>query len=117
MTLSYRTAKDLGLAFSERSVLDSLLHAEANESVLPIQLQLGLLRSLYALSCIEENPIFLRYGYVNSKQSQAIQHEVLGLCARIRPQALALVDSFGIPKPLLGPLAFDWIEHRSQIIL
>lgn len=113
LTLNYRTTKDLGLAFSERSVLESLLRAEENESLFPIKLQLGLLRSLYALSIIEENPIFLRYGYVNSKQYQAIQLEVTQLCAQIRPHALALVDSFGIPKPFLGPLAFNCIEHNA----
>ncbi|KAI5077659.1 hypothetical protein GOP47_0007483 [Adiantum capillus-veneris] len=115
LSLSYRTIKDLGLAFSERCVLNSLLRAEDNEVLLPVKLHLGLLRSLYALSVFEEYPVFLRNGYVTPKQSQAIQQEVTGLCARIRPHALALVESFGIPKPLLGSLAFDWINHNAWV--
>ncbi|MCO5557767.1 hypothetical protein L7F22_011338 [Adiantum nelumboides] len=60
LSLSYRTIKDLGIAFSERCVLDSLIRAGENELLLPVKLHLGLLRSLYALSCIKENPVFLR---------------------------------------------------------
>lgn len=115
LTSSYRTTNDLGHAFSERNALESFMRAEESESVVSIKLQLGLLRSLYVLSSIDGNPIFLRYGYVNSEQSQVIQHEIMRLCARIRPHALALVDSFGIPQPLLGPIAFDWTEHNAWV--
>jgi acyl-CoA oxidase len=54
-----------------------------------------------------------RYGYLSPAQSQLIAEEVSALCAELRPQALNLVNSFGIPQSLLGPIASDWIEYNS----
>lgn len=56
---------------------------------------------------------WLRYEYITSKQAQAIQTEITRLCAEIRPHALALVNAFGLPKGILGPIAFDWIKYNS----
>lgn len=110
---SYQLAEDLGHAFSERAVLESFVAVEANQPMDSIKNLLGLLRSLFVLSTIDENPVFLRYGYITTKQAQAIQREIVQLCGDIRPHVLALVDSFGIPQPLLGPIAFDWIKYNS----
>jgi len=109
---SYQLAEDLGQAFSERSVLESFLRAEqlAPDSMKEV---LELIRSLYVLSSTDEAPVFLRYGYLSPKQSQLIRTQVATLCGELRPQALALVDAFGIPEPFLGPIAFDWVEYNS----
>ncbi|KAJ7542882.1 hypothetical protein O6H91_09G015900 [Diphasiastrum complanatum] len=109
----YQLAEDLGHAFSERAVLECFIVAESKQAPGPLQEILALLRSLYVLVLADEEPVFLRYGYLSSRQSQAIQEEIVHLCSEIRPHALALVDSFGFPTSYLGPIAFDWIEANS----
>jgi len=109
---SYQIAEDLGQAFSERSVLESFLRAEQKTSGSMKEI-MELLRSLYVLSSTDEAPVFLRYGYLTPKQSQLIRTEVATLCGELRPQALNLVNAFGIPEPFLGPIAFDWVEYNS----
>eukprot|EP00249_Psilotum_nudum_P005913 c19319_g1_i1 orf=197-2248(+) len=113
LSMNYQLAEDLGRAFSERSVLESFIVAEAGQSISSIKETLGLLRSLYALTIVDEQIVFLRYSYLTPQQSQAIHGEVTKLCAEIRPVALPLVDSFGIPQMFLGPIASDWIEYNS----
>ncbi|XP_024393119.1 acyl-coenzyme A oxidase 3, peroxisomal [Physcomitrium patens] len=109
---SYQLAEDLGQAFSERSILESVLRAEQQTTGSTKEV-LGLLRSLYVLSAADEGPVFLRYGYLLPKQSQLISTEVASLCGELRPQAVNLVDAFGIPQAFLGPIAFDWVEYNS----
>jgi acyl-CoA oxidase len=109
---SYQLAEDLGQAFSERSILESVLRAEQQTTGSTKEV-LGLLRSLYVLSAADEGPVFLRYGYLLPNQSQLISTEVASLCGELRPQAVNLVDAFGIPQAFLGPIAFDWVEYNS----
>eukprot|EP01018_Ginkgo_biloba_P000656 Gb_13273 [translate_table: standard] len=111
--LSHELAVDLGRAFSQRAILESLVSAETKQSAGSVKDVLGLLRAMYALITLEEDISFLRYGYLSSQQSQVIRKEVAKLCNDLRPHALALVDSFGIPQPYLSPIAFDWIEANS----
>ncbi|MCO5578202.1 hypothetical protein L7F22_032040 [Adiantum nelumboides] len=110
---SYHLAEDLGHAFSERCVLETFLAVEEEQTYPSIKSLLGQMRALYVLSSIDENPVFLRYGYITPKQAQAIQTLITRLCVEIRPHALALVDAFGMPRGLLGPIAFDWIKYNS----
>jgi len=112
-TLSYELAEDLGRASSERAVLESFILAETKVAAGSMKDILGLLRTTYALTTLEEDISFLRYGYLSPQQSQMIRKEIAKLCDELRPHALALVDSFGIPQPYLSPIAFDWIEANS----
>lgn len=57
--------------------------------------------------------IICRYGYLSPKQAQPVHREVATLCTELRPHALNLVDAFGIPKPFLGAIGFDWVEYNS----
>eukprot|EP00246_Nothoceros_aenigmaticus_P007366 TRINITY_DN21107_c0_g1_i1.p1 TRINITY_DN21107_c0_g1~~TRINITY_DN21107_c0_g1_i1.p1 ORF type:complete len:700 (-),score=114.10 TRINITY_DN21107_c0_g1_i1:13-2037(-) len=109
---SYQLAEDLGWAFSERSVLQSFIATE-NSQTGPSKDALSLLRTLFVLVLIDENPVFLRYGYLSPKQSQAVHKEIPCLIKEVRPQALSLVNSFGIPKAYLGPIASDWLEANK----
>lgn len=68
---------------------------------------------MYALICIEEDASFLRYGYLSLSNAAAVRKEVMVLCRDVRPHALAVVNSFGIPDSFLSPIAFDWIEANS----
>ncbi|KAM7275809.1 hypothetical protein ACFE04_017675 [Oxalis oulophora] len=111
--LNYQLAEDLGRAFSDRAIFQTILAAEATASDISMKSILGLVRSMYALTCMEEDAAFLRYGYFSTDNAAAVRKEVLHLCSDMRPQALALVSSFGIPDAFLSPIAFDWVEANS----
>lgn len=68
---------------------------------------------MYALICMDEDASFLRYGYLSRDEAVAVRKEVTKLSAELRPHALALVSSFGIPDAFLSPIAYDWIDSNS----
>ncbi|CAM6111624.1 unnamed protein product [Calypogeia fissa] len=109
---SYQLGGRLGEAFTEKQVLEAHIAGEAG-TLGPIKKVLALLRTLYVLTVIDESPVFFRYGLLSSSQSQIIHQEVAALCSELRPHALSLVESFGIPLELLGPIASDWVEYNS----
>lgn len=78
---------------------------------------LGLIRSMYTTIVMEEDISFLRYGYLSIDNAAVVRKEVLKLCSELRPHALALVTSFGIPDALLGPLAFNWIDANAWFLV
>ncbi|KAL6966136.1 Acyl-coenzyme A oxidase 3, peroxisomal [Sarracenia purpurea var. burkii] len=113
LNMSYQLAEDLGKAFSERTIFQTFIEAE---TVLPsgsLKNILGLLRSMYALISLEEDASFLRYGYLSPDNAASVRKEVAKLCSELRPHALALVTSFGIPDAFLSPIAYNWIEANS----
>lgn len=111
--LSYQLAQDLGRAFSERAILKTFMEAESTLPAGSLKDVLGLLRSLYAVICVDEDASFLRYGYLSTENASAVRKEVPKLCAELRPHALALVSSFGIPDAFLSPIAYNWIDSNS----
>ncbi|XP_044467135.1 acyl-coenzyme A oxidase 3, peroxisomal-like [Mangifera indica] len=111
--LSYQLAEDLSRAFSDRLILQTFIEAEATVTTSSLKNVLGLLRSLYALTRMEEDAAFLRYGYLSKDNDAAVRKEVMQLCSEVRPHALALVSSFGIPDAFLSPIAFNWIDANS----
>lgn len=111
--LSYQLAEDLGRAFSERAILKTFVETESALPAGSLKNVLGLLRSLYALICVDEDAAFLRYGYLSTQNAAAVRKEVPKLCAELRPHALALVSSFGIPDAFLSPIAYDWVDSNS----
>lgn len=111
--LSYQLAEDLGRAFSERSILKTFMEAESTLPAGSLKNVLGLLRSLYAVVCMDEDAAFLRYGYLSTENASAVRKEVPQLCAEVRPHALALVSSFGIPDAYLSPIAYNWVDSNS----
>ncbi|XP_027346246.1 acyl-coenzyme A oxidase 3, peroxisomal-like [Abrus precatorius] len=111
--LSYQLAEDLGKAFSERAILKTFMDAESTLPAGSLKNVLGLLRSLYAVICMDEDAAFLRYGYLSTENASAVRKEVSRLCAELRPHALALVGSFGIPDAFLSPIAYNWVDSNS----
>ncbi|XP_074289998.1 acyl-coenzyme A oxidase 3, peroxisomal-like isoform X1 [Silene latifolia] len=111
--LTYQLAEDLGRAFADKAILLTSLEAEANVTAGPLKEVLGLLRTLYALIILEEDVSFLRYGYLTVENAAVVRQEVIKLCSELRPHALALVSSFGIPDAFLSPLAFDWVDANA----
>ncbi|KAG8075732.1 hypothetical protein GUJ93_ZPchr0006g42317 [Zizania palustris] len=113
LMLSYQLAEDLARAFTERTILQIFLDDEKNVPAGSLKDVLGLLRSLYVMVCIDESVSFLRYGCLSRENVAAARKEVMALCSELRPHALAIVSSFGIPDAFLSPLAFDWIEANA----
>ncbi|KAJ1690797.1 hypothetical protein LUZ63_014952 [Rhynchospora breviuscula] len=113
LLLSYQLAEELARAFAERTTLQIFLEAETSVLQAPLKEILGLLRSMYAMTCIDEVASFLRYGSLSVDNAAVVRKEVMALCTDLRPHALAIVSSFGIPDSFLSPIAFDWIEANS----
>jgi len=113
LMLSYQLAEDLARAFTERTILQIFLEDERNVPSGSLKEVLGLLRSLYVMVNIDESTSFLRYGYLSRDNVALVRKEVLKMCSELRPHALAVVSSFGIPDAFLSPLAFDWIEANT----
>lgn len=111
--LGHQLADDLGRAFADKAILLAFIEAEDKVSAGPLKDVLSLLRSLYALIVLEEDASFLRYGYLSIENAAAVRQEVMKLCSELRPHALTLVSSFGIPDPFLSPIAFDWVDANS----
>ncbi|KAF3607300.1 hypothetical protein DY000_02044567 [Brassica cretica] len=111
--VNHELAEDLGKAFTEKAILQTILDAEAKLPAGSLKDVLGLVRSMYALISIEEDPSFLRYGYLSRDNVGDVRREVSKLCGEVRPHALALVTSFGIPDAFLGPIAFNWVEANA----
>ncbi|KAJ3686147.1 hypothetical protein LUZ61_015311 [Rhynchospora tenuis] len=113
LLLSYQLAEELARAFTERTTLQIFLEAETSVLQAPLKEVMGLLRSMYAMTCIDEVSSFLRYGYLSVDNAAVVRKEIMALCTDLRPHALAIVSSFGIPDSFLSPIAFDWIEANS----
>ncbi|MCX5401729.1 acyl-CoA dehydrogenase [Streptomyces sp. NBC_00102] len=63
---------------------------------------LSLLCDLYALSTIEaDRAWFMEHGRLTVQRSKAVTREVNGLCRKVRPLAVDLVDAWGIPSEML----------------
>ncbi|KAL9268465.1 Acyl-coenzyme A oxidase 3, peroxisomal-like protein [Drosera capensis] len=111
--VSHQLAEDLGRAFADKAIFLAFKEAEEKVPASSLKDVLSLLRSLYALVILEEDAAFLRYGYLSTENAAAVRQEVSKLCTELRPHALALVSSFGIPDAFLGPIAFDWIAANT----
>lgn len=86
----------------ERFTLD--LEAVEDEATCEV---LTRLRDLYALTVMERDRAWwLEHGFFDGDTGKAVQREVNVLCGQLRPAALGLVESFGIPDALLrAPIA------------
>ena len=59
--------------------------------------------SLYALSSIHEDRAwFMEHSRISPGRAKAIGAQLNALCAELRPQALSLVEGFGVPEAWLG---------------
>jgi acyl-CoA oxidase len=93
-------------AHVDRLMLESFVTAVDRCEEGPQRDALSALCDLYALSTIEqERGWYFEHSRMSAPQSKAITRAVNRLCGEIREQALPLVDAFGIPESLLGPIA------------
>eukprot|EP00850_Spirogloea_muscicola_P002206 SM000008S22295 [mRNA] locus=s8:979861:985310:+ [translate_table: standard] len=110
---SYQLATDLGKAHAEREVLEACSAVVKAQRPGPLKDVLENLRTLYALVTVDEDAVFLRYAYIMADQAQAVHREVAALCNDVRPHTFGLVEAFGLPPHMLGPIAFDWVDYNS----
>ncbi|XP_047948432.1 acyl-coenzyme A oxidase 3, peroxisomal-like [Salvia hispanica] len=110
---SYQLAEDLGRAFTDLAILQTFVEAENSLTDASLKNVLSLVRSMYVVVTLDEDPVFLRYGYLTTENAAVVRKEVASLCSEIRPHALSLVDSLGIPDAFLSPIAFDWVAANA----
>ncbi|KAJ9563680.1 hypothetical protein OSB04_008840 [Centaurea solstitialis] len=110
---THQLAEDLGRAFSDRLILQTFLDVEATLPAGSLKNVLSLMRSMYTTILMEEDASFLRYGYLSTDNAAVVRKEVLKLCSELRPYALSLVSSFGIPDAFLAPIAFNWVDANA----
>jgi acyl-CoA oxidase len=97
----------LGRAVAERLVLEGLharIDACDDDALRPV---LESLAALFALDRLRQHAgWFIEAGYIEPPKARAIRAQVNDLCRRLRPDAIALTDAFGIPDALLdAPIA------------
>ncbi|CAO3661253.1 unnamed protein product [Umbelopsis vinacea] len=73
---------------------------EVSKEVLGVLRTMAMLYSLHTME--EELADFLCSGYISSEQASMVKEQVVTLLEKVRPNALALVDAFGLPDYLLN---------------
>ncbi len=96
-------------AHVERLLAESFERAVEAAPDGPLTEALTRLRDLFTLDRLErDRGWFQEQGYLSGSKAKAIRKQVLTLCEEVRPEAVALVDAFGIPDALLAaPIALD----------
>jgi acyl-CoA oxidase len=85
-----------------RLVLDAFLDKVAVLDDGDQKVALTMLCDLFALSTIEaDRAWFMEHGRLSTTRSKSISREINGLCRKIRPIAVDLVDAFGVPREML----------------
>lgn len=94
-------------AHVERIIAEQFVAGVARCDDDDVRAALTRLQQLFALSRIEaDRGWFLESGYLSTAKSQAIREQVNEMCSAVRPDAVGLVDGFGIPDNILGaPIA------------
>jgi acyl-CoA oxidase len=89
-------------AHTERLVLEAFVDKVRTLPDGDLKVALNLLCDLHALSTIEaDRAWFMEHGRLTSQRSKAISREIGGLCRKIRPLAVDLVDAFDVPVEML----------------
>jgi acyl-CoA oxidase len=96
----------LGRAHVDRLTLERFLDGIRRCDDPRLRPVLERLAALHALSIIEaDRGWFLERGYMEGGKARAIRDQVNALCNELRPEAVAIVDGFGVPDALLAPIA------------
>ena len=97
---------ELGWAHAKRLTHDAFCQA-VDDATPEMKAVLAPLRDLYALSHLEaDRAWFLERGIFSGEKAKAIRDEVNALVDEVRPNAVGLVDAFGIPDAVLAaPIA------------
>lgn len=86
----------------ERLVLEAFVDKVRAQPEGDTKVALSLLCDLFALSTIEaDRAWFMEHGRLTVQRSKAISREIGGLCRKVRPLAVDLVDAWGVPPEML----------------
>ena len=98
---------DVAKAYLDRVVLEQFLLTIESIDDVSSKAILQKLAELFALHKMEENKAwYVENNYMEPVKTKAIRKVVNQLCWEIRPEAVALVDAFGIPESCLAaPIA------------
>ncbi|WP_395657015.1 acyl-CoA dehydrogenase family protein [Nocardioides sp.] len=89
-------------AHVERLVLEAFVDQVRNLPEGDNRVALTLLCDLFALATIESDRAwFMEHGRLTVQRSKAISREVTGLCRKVRPIAVDLVDAWAVPPEML----------------
>jgi len=89
-------------AHVERLVLEAFVAKTRELDDGDLKVALNLLCDLFALSTIEaDRAWFMEHGRLTVPRSKAISREIGGLCRKIRPLAVDLVDAWAVPPEML----------------
>ena len=103
---------ELGNAYIEHITLKSFYKKISEQENQEIKSILTKLCQLYALSTIANNRgWYLENDYIEGGKTKAIRRVITKLCQEIRPDALGLVQAFGIPDEILkAPIALKEVS-------
>ncbi|KAF9924535.1 hypothetical protein FBU30_005529 [Linnemannia zychae] len=71
---------------------------------------LTLVRQLHALWKLDMDSNMIRRRYLDEHVQERIRDLIEGLLHRVHENINPLVDAFGVPDHLLGPIARDWVQ-------
>ncbi|MEM6789385.1 MAG: acyl-CoA dehydrogenase [Myxococcota bacterium] len=73
-------------------------------------------RALWALGRLHDDiGWYLENGHVEASKARAIRKLVARQCAQVRAMAVPLVDGFGVPDAVLGPIAFEQYAENTML--
>ncbi|KAA8496155.1 Acyl-coenzyme A oxidase 3, peroxisomal [Porphyridium purpureum] len=110
-------ASELGYAFAELLIWQWFRRdvARISNAYPDMARVLQMLSSLYALDTVDRSPSFLRLSCISQAEASVVRHAKRRRCAELAPHSMDLVNSFGIPDHLLGPIAGDWeLQNRRS---
>jgi acyl-CoA oxidase len=94
---------ELADAYVEREILERFIAVVENAPDRTLHAPLRRLRDLFALYHLElHKGWYLENNVMSGFKAKAISRLVTELCAEVRPDAVALVDAFGIPDSCLA---------------
>ena len=103
-----------GRAYGERLISEQFLNviSKADSCIQPVLEQL---HKLYSLDVLERNlGWYLASEILPVQEGAGVNSEAAKLCKDLAPQALPLVESFGITDTMLSaPIALDWIQYNT----
>lgn len=106
----------LATAHIEEHVHDRFAAAIASMSKSPERDALEATRALWAVWRLHDDiGWFLENDCVEPGKARAIRKLLGRQCARVREMAIPLVDAFGIPDEMLGPIAFEQYAENAML--
>ncbi|KAL6056786.1 acyl-Coenzyme A oxidase [Balamuthia mandrillaris] len=103
-------------AFGEQVASSQFLNVLSSSSVSAANKKvLASLYKLFALSAVERDLAwYLFTNTLSQEQGRLVGDHIRVLCAELAPQALHLVDAFGIPDHMVqAPIALDWQKFNE----